>query len=87
MSVTVRKWKPVCYWSMGDAQNTCGICRNLLTLPCITCESSNTNSACRVCIGFCNHAFHQHCITKYLNKGQSKCPFDNIEFTVAKIAD
>lgn len=86
-SVTVRKWVPVCYWGMGEDQNICGICRNLLTLPCISCEANPSDNKCRVCIGFCNHAFHQHCLTQYFNKGQSKCPFDSIEFNVAKVVE
>ena len=88
--VTVKKWSAVCFWSVGqDNQSACGICKNSLMLPCIACEAEvgANQSGCSVCVGACNHAFHHHCITKFFNRGHSKCPFDNDEFQVVKFVD
>jgi RING-box protein 1 len=84
MAIVIKKWEARCFWTIKDGQNVCGICRNLLTLPCITCESQRTDDKCCVCFGNCNHAFHHHCISQYFKKGKTTCPFCAVEFNIVK---
>ena len=60
----------------------CGICRNLLTMNCITCDNelqSDTN--CNPSFGTCGHAFHFHCIHRWLKScPKMTCPICVIEW-------
>ena len=67
------KFSPVYYKKWNGKQDTCDICRNLLTDPCNTCETSETNDPCPVVEGVCGHWFHKHCIDKWAVK-QHTCP-------------
>ena len=65
---TVKKWNGVALWSWDIPVDNCAICRNHTMDPCIECQSQQ-NTADGNCIlgwGQCNHAFHLHCITRWL---------------------
>jgi hypothetical protein len=44
-------------------------------------QASATSDECTIAWGYCNHAFHFHCISKWLRK-RPNCPLDNQEWLV-----
>ncbi|CDR40096.1 CYFA0S04e03510g1_1 [Cyberlindnera fabianii] len=81
----VRKWTAVAFWSWDIVVDTCAICRNHLMEPCIECQpqSMNEEPECVAAWGECNHAFHMHCISRWL-KSRNVCPLDNREWSYQK---
>lgn len=82
----VKKWTAVAFWSWDIVVETCAICRNHLMEPCIECQPNSINNLTDDCIaawGVCNHAFHLHCIQRWL-KSRPVCPLDNKDWTFQK---
>jgi len=80
--VYVKKWNAVAYWAYGNIDSdACAICTNELMVPCLTtCEANpQTHEECSVVWGQCGHAYHFHCISKWLVK-HSTCPLDDLEW-------
>lgn len=65
--------------------DNCAICRNHLMEPCIDCQGNLQDKAdeCKAAWGQCNHAFHTHCITRWL-KTRQVCPLDSTEWVFQK---
>ncbi|KAK4535528.1 hypothetical protein CDCA_CDCA05G1553 [Cyanidium caldarium] len=75
----VKKWNAVAAWSWDLRVDNCAICRNHIMDLCLECQASTAEVStenCTVAWGVCNHAFHFHCITKWL-KTRNVCPLDN----------
>jgi len=65
----VAVWK----WDTGEG-DVCGICRSAFELCCPSCAMPGDD--CPPLWGACNHAFHLHCIVKWLEAQADKkeCP-------------
>ncbi|EPY38467.1 RING-box protein 1 [Angomonas deanei] len=52
---------------------------------CIECQATQgvTPEDCNVAWGTCGHAFHIHCISRWL-KTRNVCPLDNKEWSYQK---
>lgn len=84
----IKKWTPVVTWKYDIIVDTCAICRNNIMELCIDCVANvNSTSAadCNVGWGRCGHAFHFHCISRWL-KTRNVCPLDNKEWDYEKFS-
>lgn len=81
----VKKWVAHAMWGWDVAVDNCAICRNHIMNLCIECQADpNANQdECTVAWGECNHAFHYHCIARWL-KTRLVCPLDNKEWVYQK---
>lgn len=77
-TIKIKKWMPVAMWSLNMKIEVCAICRNHIMDICVECQdgSSEMEEECSIAWGKCNHAFHYHCISRWL-KNKLVCPLDS----------
>lgn len=82
----LKRWNAVALWSWDIQVDTCAICRNHIMDLCIECQANPGVSPtdCNVAWGVCSHAFHMHCISRWL-KTRNVCPLDNKEWAYQKL--
>jgi len=78
------KWNTTAMWSLDIPLEICAICRYKVLDLCIRCQikqesASSDSEECKVTRGICSHAFHSHCISRWLMTRQV-CPLDNLEW-------
>ncbi|KAL6136874.1 hypothetical protein ACLB2K_062169 [Fragaria x ananassa] len=68
------EWHAVAAWTWDAQDETCGICRMAFDGCCPDCKLPGDD--CPLIWGACNHAFHLHCILKWVNSqtSQAHCP-------------
>ncbi|KAI3691197.1 hypothetical protein L2E82_49416 [Cichorium intybus] len=68
------RWHAVASWTWDAHDETCGICRMPFDGCCPDCKLPGDD--CPLIWGACNHAFHLHCILKWVNSQtpQAHCP-------------
>ena len=81
--ISVKEWKCAALWAWDLKVETCAICRNHLMESCIECQANHSEEICEPAWGVCNHAFHFHCITRWLNT-RNVCPLCNKEWDFQK---
>lgn len=86
--IVLKKWMPVALWSLDIKVEVCAICRNHIMDSCVECQNleKSFDEECSVAWGKCDHAFHSHCISRWL-KNKPLCPLDTQPWAYKNMKD
>ena len=87
--VEVKKWNVVAMWHWNIEVENCAICKNQISDLCVDCHANSASASdneCQVAWGQCNHAFHHHCIGRWL-KTRATCPLCDTEWEMTSVAN
>lgn len=78
----ISKWHAIALWEYDVLNATCAICKENLHNLCVQCAAStvvgqSNDEQCSVSWGKCGHAYHYHCIKRWLemkHQQHNKCP-------------
>jgi RING-box protein 1 len=87
--IEIKQWNAVALWSWNVAVENCGICKNSINEACLECQANEVpdgDGCCTISWGSCNHAYHTHCINKWMNQKKTKCPLCQNVWTTVKTA-
>jgi len=86
-TLNIKKYNTVSTWTWNVNNEMCSICRTNLSQHCIECQLDPPgDDECKVAWGKCNHAYHFHCVSRWLNT-RNVCPLDGQEWEYAKVSD
>merc|ERR1712130_359019 len=68
LKVNIKSWHAVGAWKWNVEDDSCGICRLPFDSFCSNCKMPGDD--CPLVWGKCSHAFHMHCIMRWLQKNQ-----------------
>ena len=71
-------------WIYNTTSDDCAICKSKMVQCCTECDSSHVKGdlICEPSRGSCGHAFHKHCIDKWVSKS-SVCPICNTPYNTS----
>uniref|UniRef100_A0AC34RCG3 Anaphase-promoting complex subunit 11 n=1 Tax=Panagrolaimus sp. JU765 TaxID=591449 RepID=A0AC34RCG3_9BILA len=73
LNIQIKNIKLTAKWKWLDKDDTCGICRSPYESCCTSCKMPGND--CPLAIAECRHAFHMHCIRKWVRQqARSSCP-------------
>ena len=75
----VKKIFAIATWEYDTKIEKCAICQHHIMDQCIQCRSANKTGECVAKFGKCDHVFHDHCITNWVEKHEGKCPFNSCD--------
>ncbi|NIO44364.1 MAG: hypothetical protein GTN36_02310 [Candidatus Aenigmarchaeota archaeon] len=85
----MEKWVVHASHAPKAPNDNCTICHSPLNMKCQKCIENSRNIVeenCSVSIGKCNHAFHHHCISRWISEGSNICPIDTTPWSY-KVTD
>jgi len=82
-TIALKQWNATALWAWDIQADVCSICRNLVMVPCLDC-TGKPNCDCTISWGECMHAFHTHCLQRWL-KIRSACPVDNTPWQLKRV--
>ena len=99
--VNIKRVDTVALWRFALDLDNCPICRKGITELCVDCQADvvvddggafggKEGNECRISFGVCNHAYHTHCIGRWMKNGNSKCCMCDRDFettTIKSIAE
>lgn len=80
----LKKWNAVALWSWNTEVENCAICKGNIHEKCVNCTTSPTDPECNLEWGSCNHGFHHHCLSKWLQT-RNICPLCQKSWETARI--
>lgn len=86
----VKSWNAVTYWSWNVYNDECPMCKTPIGDKCIECQAEGVArgilNECVSAWGECNHAYHLHCIDRWLKGGSDRgCPLDRKAWVVLRL--
>lgn len=69
LTVNIKRWHGVAKWSWDVKDENCGICSMPFDSFCLDCKVPGDD--CPPVWGKCKHAFHMHCIIRWLQTNRT----------------